>query len=167
MSPYQATSTTRPSSPWEGQTIYETDTDKMLVYGGSAWLYTSTPQSTEIGAWQTWTPTVTPGSGTGFTFTTNSARYSQVNKIVTCNFDITCTTVGSASGVLNITVPVTATSSWATGGSVGTWREKAVTGDMGFVIRNTTTSFFLTRYDQGAILNTGRIFSGSFTYEAA
>jgi hypothetical protein len=33
----QVTSSTRPSSPWEGQTIYETDTDLMYVYGGSAW----------------------------------------------------------------------------------------------------------------------------------
>lgn len=31
------TSSTRPASPFEGQTIYETDTDKFLVYNGSAW----------------------------------------------------------------------------------------------------------------------------------
>jgi hypothetical protein len=31
------TSTTRPASPFEGQAIYETDTDKVLVYNGSAW----------------------------------------------------------------------------------------------------------------------------------
>lgn len=31
------TSTTRPASPYEGQMIYETDTDLTYIYGGSAW----------------------------------------------------------------------------------------------------------------------------------
>ena len=31
------TSTTRPTAPYEGQTIYETDTDKVLVWNNSAW----------------------------------------------------------------------------------------------------------------------------------
>lgn len=34
-------STTRPSSPFEGQEIYETDSQKTLVYSGSAWVETS------------------------------------------------------------------------------------------------------------------------------
>jgi hypothetical protein len=35
--PGVCTSTTRPTAPYEGQTIYETDTDLTYVYGGSAW----------------------------------------------------------------------------------------------------------------------------------
>lgn len=35
--PGVCTSTTRPSAPFEGQMIYETDTDKVLVWNGSAW----------------------------------------------------------------------------------------------------------------------------------
>lgn len=35
--PGVCTSTTRPATPYEGQMIYETDTDKVLVYNGSAW----------------------------------------------------------------------------------------------------------------------------------
>lgn len=31
------TSSTRPASPFEGQMIYETDTDKVLIWDGSAW----------------------------------------------------------------------------------------------------------------------------------
>ena len=31
------TSTNRPTTPYEGQVIYETDTDKVLVWNGSAW----------------------------------------------------------------------------------------------------------------------------------
>jgi len=35
--PGVCTSSTRPASPFEGQMIYETDTDKVLVYNGTAW----------------------------------------------------------------------------------------------------------------------------------
>ena len=37
--PGVCTSTTRPSVPFEGQLIYETDTDKLATYNGSAWSY--------------------------------------------------------------------------------------------------------------------------------
>lgn len=40
--PGVCTSSTRPASPYEGQVIYETDTDKTLVWNGSAWVYLST-----------------------------------------------------------------------------------------------------------------------------
>ena len=33
------TSTTRPASPYDGQVIYETDTDRVAVYDSSAWVY--------------------------------------------------------------------------------------------------------------------------------
>jgi len=32
------TSTTRPTAPYEGQLIYETDTNKLLVFNGSQWV---------------------------------------------------------------------------------------------------------------------------------
>jgi len=35
--PGVCTSSTRPASPFEGQAIYETNTDKLLIYDGSAW----------------------------------------------------------------------------------------------------------------------------------
>ena len=37
--PGVCTSTTRPSAPFEGQMIYETDTDMLAIYNGSAWRY--------------------------------------------------------------------------------------------------------------------------------
>lgn len=40
--PGVCTSSTRPASPYEGQVIYETDTDKTLVWNGSAWVLLST-----------------------------------------------------------------------------------------------------------------------------
>jgi hypothetical protein len=36
--PGVCTSTTRPTAPYEGQMIYETDTDLVLVWSGSAWV---------------------------------------------------------------------------------------------------------------------------------
>jgi hypothetical protein len=37
MSPMQVTSSTRPSSPWTGQHVYETDTKLEYVWDGTAW----------------------------------------------------------------------------------------------------------------------------------
>jgi len=39
--PGVCTSSTRPASPYDGQVIYETDTDLMLAYNGSSWVYQS------------------------------------------------------------------------------------------------------------------------------
>ena len=60
--PGVCTSTTRPTAPYEGQMIYETDTDKTLFWNGSAWVnvnsvspdFTGTPTA----------PTATAGTNT-------------------------------------------------------------------------------------------------------
>lgn len=49
--PGVCTSTTRPSTPFEGQMIYETDTNRVLVYEGAAWVMiadTDTPPGLEL-----------------------------------------------------------------------------------------------------------------------
>lgn len=49
--PGVCTSTTRPSTPFEGQMIYETDTNRVLVYEGAAWVMiadTDTPPALEL-----------------------------------------------------------------------------------------------------------------------
>lgn len=43
--PGVCTSTTRPASPYDGQVIYETDTDKTLVYNGTGWVFLSTSRA--------------------------------------------------------------------------------------------------------------------------
>lgn len=65
------TSSTRPSSPVEGQPIFETDTDKMLLHDGTSWI-----ELGKLGAWTTYTPTwaasgTAPAIGNG----TLSGRY--------------------------------------------------------------------------------------------
>ena len=39
--PGVCTSTTRPTAPYEGQMIYETDTDMVAIWNGTAWRYVS------------------------------------------------------------------------------------------------------------------------------
>jgi hypothetical protein len=57
--PGVCTSSTRPASPYEGQVIYQTDNDQLLVYNGSAWVCL-TPQS------DTQNASVNNPSGTAF-----------------------------------------------------------------------------------------------------
>jgi hypothetical protein len=52
-------STTRPVTPWEGLTIYEDDTDKVLSHDGSNWV-----ETLRLGAWEAWTPTIKWGATT-------------------------------------------------------------------------------------------------------
>ena len=42
MQPGVCTSTTRPASPYDGQVIYETDTDSAMVWNGTGWVVLST-----------------------------------------------------------------------------------------------------------------------------
>jgi len=166
MSPLPVTSSTRPSSPWEGQTIYETDTDKILVWNGTAWLYSLKPQVLEPGAWQTWSPTVTPFTGSFTTLTVNTARYSQVGKIVTCHIDFTITSIGTGSGIPIFTFPVTASSAYYFT-AIGQYRETQNTGLTGIIDWESTTTGALRRYDNQSHISAGNRYGGSFTYEAA
>ena len=102
--PGVCTSTTRPTAPYEGQTIYETDTDKVLVWNGSAWLYSATPQTTEIGIWQSWTPVVTQGATITTSF--NNSRYTQIGKTVIAQLSLTTSSAGTSSNKLLMTLPV-------------------------------------------------------------
>jgi len=48
------TSTTRPNAPYEGQTIYETDTDLMYVWSGATWIRIYSSPTTTKGDIQTY-----------------------------------------------------------------------------------------------------------------
>lgn len=99
------TSSTRPSAPFEGQKIYETDTDRELTYDGGAWV-----QTVELGAWTSWTPTVTQGSTT-FTLSGNASSYTRFGKTITAQFYVV---IGSGTGQsgqgIVMTLPVAAKS---------------------------------------------------------
>ena len=47
--PGVCTSTTRPASPFEGQAIFETDTDRMLIWNGTVWVMPNKPSTNPDG----------------------------------------------------------------------------------------------------------------------
>lgn len=47
--PGVCTSSTRPASPYEGQAIFETDTDRMLIWNGSTWVVPNAPAQNPTG----------------------------------------------------------------------------------------------------------------------
>lgn len=69
--PGVCTSTTRPSSPFDGQLIYETDTNRVAVYDTSSWVY-KTPASTTGSVLQVVSTTKTD------VFTTTSTTFVDV-----------------------------------------------------------------------------------------
>ena len=88
--PGVCTSTTRPSSPYDGQVIYETDTDATKVWNGASWVDLYTVSSA---TWTSFTPTwsnLTVGNGTV------TAAYTTFGK--TCTFYVVFTH-GSTSSV--------------------------------------------------------------------
>jgi hypothetical protein len=85
------TSSTRPGSPNEGMTIYETDTDSYALYDGSNWVYQ--------GRVQTYTPTMTEWTlGNG----TLTGAYVQVGKLVHGRVSLTFGSTTTASGTAGL-----------------------------------------------------------------
>lgn len=66
-----------------------------------------------IGTWTSYTPTLDQ-NGTR-TATVNFAEYCQINKMCTAIVDLTCTTTGSASNIITVSLPVNLTSSFSVG----------------------------------------------------
>jgi hypothetical protein len=63
--PGVCTSTTRPTAPYEGQMIYETDTDMVAIWNGSTWRYISATTPTNGTVLQVVTGTTTTQTSTG------------------------------------------------------------------------------------------------------
>jgi hypothetical protein len=82
------TSTTRPTAPFEGQMIYETDTNRVLVWDNAAWvMIADTDQPPGL---QKITPTTVAGSGvslSGSNVVFTSAANISVNGVFSANYD--------------------------------------------------------------------------------
>lgn len=98
------TSATRPAAPYDGQVIYETDTDRAMVWDNSAWVVLSA-----MGSWTTYTPVLS--QGVTITKTVNHARYIQFGKIVMGSVYMTATSSGTVGLTLRSGFPVTPVSS--------------------------------------------------------
>lgn len=81
--PGVCTSSTRPASPYEGQVIYETDTDKTLVWNGTAWVFLSTSTANSVGL--EFIKTQTIGSGVASVEVTSAFSSTYDSYYVTIN----------------------------------------------------------------------------------
>ena len=96
--PGVVTSTTRPSAPYEGQVIFETDTDKTMVWNGSSW-------KELVGQLTSYTPTwsnLTVGNAT------QDWAYQIVGDIVTVTGSITFGSTTAMGTNPYMTLPITA-----------------------------------------------------------
>lgn len=102
--PGVCTSTTRPTAPYEGQLIYETDTDKVLVWDGSAWVYTLKPQVSEPGVYTDISSTQT---FSGFTKgnATVVSKYTEINNYVHFWGSVVLGSTSSMTAALDVELP--------------------------------------------------------------
>ena len=113
-------------------------------------------------AWQDWTPTITATTGS-FTTTSAAGRYTQIGKTVHFQVAVTITTVGTGTGA-KFSLPVTAQSAI---GTIGGYRERAVSGLTGTVSISTTSTAIFHEYDNVQTIASGWVFQAYGTYEAA
>ena len=142
--PGVCTSTTRPTTPYTGQIIYETDTGYLRVWDGSAWDYFSPAQATIPGAWTSYTPTqsaLTLGNGT------SSWYYTEVNKMVTVLGYVGWGSTTSLNNDWTVTLPSTAAAAEYCG-SVN-MRDAGTRIYVGTVFPETTTTFRLGQSESG------------------
>jgi hypothetical protein len=131
------TSGTRPGSPVEGEVIYETDTDRFMVWDGAAWTVFG-----DIAGWTAFTPTWTctgtaPSLGNG----SLAGSYKQLGKTVHMWGQLTAgstTTFGTGTWIMSI--PITATSNGAQ--MIGSCypQDTGVNAYAGVVGQNSTTT---------------------------
>lgn len=164
------TSGTRPASPINGMTIYETDTECYATYSGSAWWRRLG------GVWLAYTPTITGvtvgnGSLTG--------RWAMTGKTVTGTLMFTAGSTSSYSGTFDFTLP-TAAASWYSGdympighGAVhnGTGATRRLTQ---LVWNTSTTARMFLETTSGFVTSaapftfgTAAVITANFTYEKA
>ena len=99
LKPGVCTSTTRPSNPYEGQMIYETDTDKVLVYNGTAWIF---PNSAAVAIFQDQRSSGTShGNLTTGAFTKRTLNTSVVNNITGCSLASSVITLTAGSYLIS------------------------------------------------------------------
>lgn len=162
-----ATSTTRPSTPFEGQIIYETDTDLIQVWNGSAWR-----EVYRDGQAVNWTPSIFQGANVAFT--NNYARYTKTGRWVEGAMHATITGAGGAGNTFDVSIPFTAAAPLGTAVGSFLYFDAGSTIYVGTAYLATTTSVRFYTHNNGAPLgqtpsfgaaNTD-VFSMQFSFEA-
>jgi hypothetical protein len=147
------------------------DTPARLAVGTNyGFLQADSAQATGLlwnnAAWTTYTPTITATSGT-FTTVSATGRYTRLGKLCVTQFAVTITTNGTAAGQIVITAPFGS----GGGGTIyqGTTRESNATGFLGScaISSGGGASFYVSAYDNSYMGGSGRLISGSISYEVA
>jgi hypothetical protein len=165
-----ATSATRPSDPYRGQLIFETDTDKFVARSiADAW-----QEVVDLGAWDTWTPTLTQ-SGT-VTKTVTRATYTRVGRLIVASFDLAVTASGTGGTAVLVGLPVTAAASGVMSGAMLIYDLSTTTRYHGGAELQSTTTLGLSSdgvntgvwgVTPSVALASGDIIRGTVSYEAA
>ena len=96
------TSGTRPSDPYRGQLIFETDTNSFVARDTSDAWQTAVP----LGAWTAYTPTLT--QSVTVTKTVTYAKYQRVGRMINVQALLACTGAGTAGNAVVFGLPVAA-----------------------------------------------------------
>lgn len=81
--PGVCTSSTRPASPFDGQVIYETDTDRIVVWDGSSWVYktNSTAPAPQVDTSMASMIAPTSVAGTGVTLSNGKVSFTSATSV--------------------------------------------------------------------------------------
>ena len=105
-------------------------------------------------AWTSYTPTLT--AGVTVTNTVQYAKYAQVNKIVFVSVSLACTSAGTASNTITMTLPITAATGGGTFGNVlgagGFYDTSTTVQYNGTVVQNGTTAMSMFANASGGSL---------------
>lgn len=99
------TSSTRPSDPYQGQLIYETDTDSYVGRDAAGvW-----QRAVALGAWTTFTPTLIQSGAV--TKTVGYAKYARVGRLIVAECRLAVTGTGTAGQPVVVGLPVASVAS--------------------------------------------------------
>ena len=114
----------------------------------------------------TFTPSISPSSGTITSAGTPSGRYVKIGRLVTVHFIITITTAGTANGTyLNFgNLPFTSSN---THNQPGVCREQSINGFLSTAqVTGNSTNGVILRYDNSGVIVSGGNYQCMITYEA-
>lgn len=128
------TSATRPSTPYRGQLIFETDTNSFVARDTSdAW-----QTVVQMGAWTSYTPTLTQSATV--TKTVTYAKWTRFGRTIVAAVSLSVTGAGTAANNILIGLPVTAAVASGPCGSGYVNDSSAVTNYSGTVLLASTTT---------------------------
>jgi hypothetical protein len=89
----------RPASPYEGQMVYEKDTDKVLVYNGTAWIF---PNSSAVAIFQDQRSSGTShGNLTAGAWTKRTLNTTVINNVTGCSIASSVITLPAGSYLIS------------------------------------------------------------------